>query len=103
MAKGYAFATWCRRSRAARGIEIEIGRATLFYIPLVDADLSLFVSSHHHTRSNQKGAASYRYSDASGTLIENALWAYPDVLENVAPIRDSAGSDLAHAKIAIID
>jgi len=60
----------------------------VFYVPRADIRADVLVESQHSTRCPHKGRASYHHLQVGGRLIENAVWYYPDPIEDVAPIAD---------------
>jgi acyl-CoA thioesterase II len=56
------------------------------YVPRQDVIDSLIVESDHHTICPFKGEASYGHVSAAGTLLENAMWWYPDPLPEVSAL-----------------
>ena len=60
----------------------------VFYLPIEDADRSLFERTDHSTHCPFKGDASY-YSLRDGDAVdENAVWVYEDPFDQVEAIRD---------------
>ncbi len=56
------------------------------YFPRGDVDDSVIVRSDHHTICPFKGEASYGHVSVAGTLLEDAMWWYPDPLGQVSAL-----------------
>jgi uncharacterized protein (DUF427 family)/acyl-CoA thioesterase len=56
------------------------------YFPRQDVIDSVIVGSDHHTICPFKGEASYGHVSVAGTLLENAMWWYPDPLRQVSAL-----------------
>jgi adenylate cyclase len=59
----------------------------VLYIPKADIRWDLTEPSDRVTHCPYKGDARYWSVKANGSAAENAIWAYPDAIEAVAPIR----------------
>lgn len=60
----------------------------VFYIPRADVRWEAMQATEHHTYCPYKGTASYWSVSAGGKTAENAVWAYPEAIDEVADIRD---------------
>lgn len=60
----------------------------VFYIPRVDADMSVLAPTDHHTHCPYKGDANYFSIVADGHSAENAVWSYEEPYPAMAEIKD---------------
>jgi uncharacterized protein (DUF427 family) len=63
----------------------EAGLLPVYYFPKEDVSMDLLEESDHTTHCPFKGDASYWSVRAGDSVVENAVWAYPEPLEN-APL-----------------
>lgn len=66
----------------------ETGHVPVYYFPRADVDATLLHPTDHHTRCPYKGVASYWSITTPERTVRNAVWAYPDPLDDVAEIAD---------------
>jgi len=66
----------------------ETGHATRYYIPLEDVNADLLAPSERHTACPYKGTASYHHLKLGDRTIEDAVWFYPEPLDEVRRIGD---------------
>src|SRR5690349_16919203 len=59
----------------------ETGIAPQVYVPLGDIRADLITPTEHHTFCPFKGTASYWTVTAGGQVAENAIWAYPEPVD----------------------
>jgi len=72
-----------------RALILREGRlAPVFYIPKDAIRWELAAPTDRVTHCPYKGDAQYWSVTAGGKTVENAIWAYPQAIDEVAPIRD---------------
>lgn len=64
----------------------ETGHRPVYYVPLADVDGSLLVATEHQTRCPYKGTASYWSIRTPSRTVPNAVWGYPEPIDDVAEI-----------------
>jgi len=64
----------------------ETGHVTRYYIPPEDVAADVLRPSASHTGCPYKGTASYHHLEAGGRRIEDAVWFYPEPLDEVRRI-----------------
>ena len=64
----------------------ETGHRTRYYIPPGDVRTDLLRPSASHTACPYKGTASYHDLEVGGRRIEDAIWLYPEPLDEVRRI-----------------
>lgn len=64
----------------------ETGFPNRFYLPSADVRLEYLIPSATHTVCAYKGQASYRTVQVNGTVIEDAVWFYPEPLADAHQI-----------------
>jgi uncharacterized protein (DUF427 family) len=64
----------------------EHGHLPIYYFPREDVRLDLLEPTDHHTRCPYKGEASYWTVRASERVAENAVWGYPEPLDDAPPL-----------------
>ncbi len=69
----------------------ETGIAPQVYVPLDDIRADLITPTEHHTFCPFKGTASYWTVTAGGQVAENAIWAYPEPVDEATWLRGYAG------------
>ena len=60
----------------------------VMYVPIADVDRTLLTESETTSYCPYKGEASYYSITAGDSVIEDAIWYYPDPYDAVAPIAD---------------
>src|SRR5439155_20832232 len=65
----------------------ERGHVGVYYFPMDDVGMDLFVPTDKHTHCPYKGDASYWSIDVNGRRSENAVWAYEDPLPERVDIK----------------
>jgi uncharacterized protein (DUF427 family) len=60
----------------------------IYYFPRDDVRLDLLEPTDHHTRCPWKGEAAYWSIRVGDQLAENAVWGYPDPLDDAPPLAD---------------
>lgn len=86
-----------RRIRARLGTETvvdsrhakllhEHGHVPVYYFPEADVRMELLEATDHSTRCPWKGQASHWSIRVGDQLAENAVWSYPDPLDDAPPI-----------------
>ena len=60
----------------------------VMYVPIADVDRTLLTASETTSYCPYKGEASYYSITAGDSVIEDAIWYYPDPYDAVAPIAD---------------
>ncbi len=72
----------------SRGVKIlhETGHLPVYYFPEEDLRHDLLEESDHTTHCPFKGDASYRSVRVGDRVAENAVWGYPEPLEDAPPI-----------------
>ena len=63
---------------------------TCWYLPFEDVDIKCLADSETQTYCPFKGCASYKHLVASGELIEDALWIYPDPYDECLTLKGYA-------------
>jgi uncharacterized protein (DUF427 family) len=66
----------------------EHGHLPIYYFPREDVRLDLLEPTDHHTRCPWKGEAAYWSIRVGDQLAENAVWGYPDPLDDAPPLAD---------------
>jgi uncharacterized protein (DUF427 family) len=66
----------------------EHGHLPIYYFPREDVRFDLLEPTDHHTRCPWKGEASYWSLRVGETLAENAVWGYPEPLDDAPPLAD---------------
>ena len=66
----------------------EQGHLPVYYFPRQDVRFDLLEPTDHHTTCPRKGVASYWSIVAGDRRAENAVWAYPEVIEGCPDITD---------------
>ncbi|MDA7946843.1 MAG: DUF427 domain-containing protein [Hyphomicrobiaceae bacterium] len=61
---------------------METASPPTYYFPPGDVDVSCLLESERRTFCEWKGEARYWHVKVGGTLVENAVWSYPDPLED---------------------
>lgn len=74
-------------TRRARFL-FETGHVTRYYIPREDVRADALAPSASHTACPYKGTASYHHLSVGGRTIEDAVWFYPEPLDEVRRIGD---------------
>ena len=74
-------------SRRALLLE-EKGYGSVFYIPRLDADMSLLVRTTHYSYCPYKGDCTYFSIPTGGSRSEYAVWSYEDPYDAVSDIKD---------------
>jgi len=69
-------------------ILFEKGHLPVYYFPLEDVREELLQESDKHTHCPRKGEASYWTIRAGGKVAENAVWRYPEPIEDCPDISD---------------
>jgi uncharacterized protein (DUF427 family) len=69
-------------------ILFEKGHLPVYYFPLEDVREDLLEESDKHTHCPRKGEASYWTIRAGGKVAENAVWRYPEPIEDCPDISD---------------
>ena len=64
----------------------EAGLLPVYYFPEVDVRKDLLEESDHTTHCPFKGDASYWSVRVGGHIAENAVWGYPEPLEEAPPL-----------------
>ncbi|MDA0220056.1 MAG: DUF427 domain-containing protein [Proteobacteria bacterium] len=72
-------------TRRARFL-FETGHVTRYYIPVEDVRTALLAPSESHTACPYKGTASYHRLKLGERVVEDAVWFYPDPLDEVRRI-----------------
>ena len=75
------------RSTRARFL-FETGHKPRYYLPREDVDSEVLRASGLQTGCPYKGTASYHHLEVEGRTIEDAVWFYPDPLDEVRRIGD---------------
>jgi uncharacterized protein (DUF427 family) len=65
----------------------ETGHLGVYYFPMDDVRMDLFVATDKHTHCPYKGDASYWSIDVDGRRAENAVWAYEDPIPERVDIK----------------
>jgi uncharacterized protein (DUF427 family) len=60
----------------------------VMYVPIADVDRTLLTESETTSYCPYKGEAAYYSITAGDTVIEDAIWYYPEPYDAVAPIAD---------------
>jgi uncharacterized protein (DUF427 family) len=66
----------------------EHGHLPIYYFPREDVRTDLLEPTDHHTRCPWKGEASYWSVRVGDRVAENAVWGYPDPLDDAPPLAD---------------
>ena len=66
----------------------EASYPAVMYVPIADVDRTLLTESETTSYCPYKGEASYYTITAGESVIEDAIWYYPDPYDAVAPIAD---------------
>jgi uncharacterized protein (DUF427 family) len=66
----------------------EYGHLPIYYFPRADVRFDLLEPTDHHTRCPYKGEASYWSIRSGERVAENAVWGYPDPLDDAPPLAD---------------
>jgi uncharacterized protein (DUF427 family) len=66
----------------------EHGHLPIYYFPREDVRVDLLEPTDHHTRCPWKGEASYWSVLIGETVAENAVWGYPEPLDDAPPLAD---------------
>jgi|SRR3954447_882461 uncharacterized protein (DUF427 family) len=66
----------------------EYAHLPIYYFPREDVRLDLLEPTDHHTRCPYKGEASYWTIRAGEHVAENAVWGYPEPLDDAPPLAD---------------
>jgi uncharacterized protein (DUF427 family) len=66
----------------------EHGHLPIYYFPREDVRVDLLEPTDHHTRCPWKGEASYWSVRVGDRVAENAVWGYPDPLDDAPPLAD---------------
>jgi uncharacterized protein (DUF427 family) len=66
----------------------EHGHLPIYYFPREDVRADLLEPTDHHTRCPWKGEASYWSVRVGETVAENAVWGYPEPLDDAPPLAD---------------
>ena len=64
----------------------EHGLLPIYYFPQEEVRMDLLVPSEKHTHCPYKGDASYWSVRAGGQVAEDAVWSYPEPLEDAPPL-----------------
>jgi uncharacterized protein (DUF427 family) len=64
----------------------EHGHLPVYYFPEHEVNTDLLVPTDHHTTCPWKGEASYWSVQVGDRIAENAVWSYPDPLEDAPPL-----------------
>ena len=64
----------------------EHGHLPIYYFPEDDVRTDLLVPTDRHTTCPYKGEASYWSVHAGGKVAENAVWSYPEPIEDAPPL-----------------
>src|SRR3954447_762888 len=64
----------------------EHGHLPIYYFPREDVRVDLLEPTDHHTRCPWKGEASYWSVRVGDRLAENAVWGYPEPLDDAPPL-----------------
>ena len=64
----------------------EHGLLPIYYFPRDEVRAELLVQSDRHTTCPYKGVASYWSVHAGGKVAEDAVWSYPDPIEDAPPL-----------------
>jgi uncharacterized protein (DUF427 family) len=64
----------------------EHGHLPVYYFPEDEVRMDLLVPTDHHTTCPWKGEASYWSVQVGDRIAENAVWTYPDPLEDAPPL-----------------
>jgi uncharacterized protein (DUF427 family) len=64
----------------------EHGHLPIYYFPREDVRVDLLEPTDHHTRCPYKGEASYWTIRAGDRVAENAVWGYPEPLDDAPPL-----------------
>lgn len=73
---------------SSRGVLLfETGLPTRHYLPRQDVSADCLLPSEHRTQCPYKGEAHYHHLEAGGEVLENAVWYYPNPVEESARIR----------------
>jgi uncharacterized protein (DUF427 family) len=66
----------------------EYAHLPLYYFPREDVRFDLLEPTDHHTHCPYKGDASYWSIRAGDQVAENAVWGYPEPLDDAPPLSD---------------
>jgi uncharacterized protein (DUF427 family) len=66
----------------------EHGHLPIYYFPREDVRFDLLEPTDHHTRCPWKGEAAYWSVRVGDRVAENAVWGYPDPLDDAPPLAD---------------
>ena len=66
----------------------EHGHLPIYYFPREDVRFDLLEPTDHHTRCPYKGEASYWTLRVGDRVAENAVWGYPEPLDDAPPLAD---------------
>ncbi|WP_131784437.1 DUF427 domain-containing protein [Protofrankia symbiont of Coriaria ruscifolia] len=66
----------------------EAGHLPVYYFPRPDVRFDLLTPTDHHTSCPRKGDASYFTITVGDRRAENAVWAYPEPIPDVADLAD---------------
>lgn len=66
----------------------ESGQQPIYYFPAQDVRADVLEDSDRHTHCPKKGDASYYTIRASGEVVKDGAWYYPDPLPGAPPIKD---------------
>jgi uncharacterized protein (DUF427 family) len=66
----------------------EHGHLPIYYFPREDVRFDLLEPTDHHTRCPWKGEATYWSLRVGDRVAENAVWGYPDPLDDAPPLAD---------------
>jgi uncharacterized protein (DUF427 family) len=64
----------------------EYAHLPIYYFPREDVRMDLLEPTDHHTRCPYKGEASYWSVRVGGRVAENAVWGYPEPLDDAPPL-----------------
>jgi uncharacterized protein (DUF427 family) len=78
---------WIADSRRALLLH-ETGHTPVYYFPRDDVRMDLLRPSEHRTHCPYKGDAAYWHARVGDRVAEDAVWAYPDPLEEQRVLKD---------------